>query len=168
MAKMKKCATCGADIASSAKACPKCGAKNKKPIFLRGWFILLVVIVCVVAFTKINAASKDFTLSIETNSGIVEMKASELSKLVDNDEATYNQKYYGKPVSFAAKITETHGRTNYTNISTTYNYSLNFGDNIIVGFDDTYHFSVGDKVAVYGVLRSSVYDDVYIEGILVN
>ena len=42
MAKMKKCATCGADTASSAKACPKCGATNKKPIFLRGWFILLV------------------------------------------------------------------------------------------------------------------------------
>lgn len=43
MAKMKKCATCGADIASSAKACPKCGATNKKPIFcVDGLFCLLL------------------------------------------------------------------------------------------------------------------------------
>ncbi|NOW20903.1 rubrerythrin [Clostridium saccharobutylicum] len=32
MSKMIKCKTCGADIASSAKTCPSCGAKNKKAI----------------------------------------------------------------------------------------------------------------------------------------
>ena len=31
--KMKKCKACGAEIASSAAVCPKCGAKNKKPIY---------------------------------------------------------------------------------------------------------------------------------------
>ncbi len=30
MAKMIKCKTCGADVASNAKACPNCGAKVKK------------------------------------------------------------------------------------------------------------------------------------------
>ena len=168
MAKMKKCATCGADIASSAKACPKCGATNKKPIFLRGWFILLIIILAAVCFLKINSAMKDFTMEIGTADHTIQMKASELSERAEKDESTYNQKYYGKEVVFTAKITETHGKTNYTNISKTYNYSLNFGDNIIVGFDDTYDFSVGDKVSVYGVLRSSVYDDVYIDGIAVK
>lgn len=43
--KMIKCKTCGADIASNAKACPSCGAKNKKPIFTKWWFWLLVIIV---------------------------------------------------------------------------------------------------------------------------
>lgn len=45
MAKMKNCSVCNAEIASNAKACPSCGAKNKKPIYLRWWFILIVVIV---------------------------------------------------------------------------------------------------------------------------
>ena len=34
MGKMTKCKTCGADIAKSAKVCPACGAKQKKPVVL--------------------------------------------------------------------------------------------------------------------------------------
>ena len=44
MSKMKKCDTCGAEIAESAKRCPACGAKNKKPIYKRVWFWGCVVI----------------------------------------------------------------------------------------------------------------------------
>ena len=43
--KMTICKSCGAQIASSAKTCPNCGAKNKKPIYKRAWFIILVIIV---------------------------------------------------------------------------------------------------------------------------
>lgn len=45
MAKLKTCKHCGAQIAKNAKVCPQCGGKNKKPIFLRWWFIVLVVLV---------------------------------------------------------------------------------------------------------------------------
>lgn len=45
MSKMKKCDTCGAEIAESAKRCPACGAKNKKPIYKRVWFWGCVVLV---------------------------------------------------------------------------------------------------------------------------
>ena len=48
MAKMTKCKTCGADMASSAKVCPACGAKNSKPIYKRVWFWIVVVIVVVI------------------------------------------------------------------------------------------------------------------------
>ena len=41
MAKMKNCKSCGAEIAKSAKVCPKCGAKQKKPTAL---IVLLVVV----------------------------------------------------------------------------------------------------------------------------
>ena len=44
MAKMKNCASCGKEIASSAKTCPHCGGKNKKPIYLRKWVWLLAVL----------------------------------------------------------------------------------------------------------------------------
>lgn len=45
MAKMIKCKTCNNEIASSAKSCPSCGAKNKKPIYKKWWVWLLAVIV---------------------------------------------------------------------------------------------------------------------------
>ncbi|WP_406807619.1 Ltp family lipoprotein [Clostridium perfringens] len=45
MSKMKKCKVCSKEIASSAKSCPGCGAKNKKAIYKRPWFIILAIII---------------------------------------------------------------------------------------------------------------------------
>lgn len=49
MDKMAKCKTCGADIAKSAKVCPVCGAKQKKPV-------ALIVIAVFIAIGVIGAA----------------------------------------------------------------------------------------------------------------
>lgn len=44
--KLITCKTCGAEMASNAKSCPQCGAKNKKPIYKKWWFwVLLVAII---------------------------------------------------------------------------------------------------------------------------
>ncbi len=43
--KMTTCSNCGKPIAASAKTCPNCGAKNKKPIYKRPWFIVVVVLI---------------------------------------------------------------------------------------------------------------------------
>lgn len=40
--KLTNCKTCGAEIAASAKVCPSCGAKQKKPVYLRPWFYILL------------------------------------------------------------------------------------------------------------------------------
>lgn len=45
--KMTKCKSCGNDIASSARTCPNCGAKNKKPFYKKWWFWLIIVIVVI-------------------------------------------------------------------------------------------------------------------------
>lgn len=45
--KLITCKHCGSEIAATAKACPQCGGKNKKPIYKRGWFIALVIIVII-------------------------------------------------------------------------------------------------------------------------
>ena len=39
------CKTCGAEISASAKTCPKCGAKNRKPFYRKWWFYVLVALV---------------------------------------------------------------------------------------------------------------------------
>lgn len=69
MLKMINCKSCGAEIASSAKSCPKCGAKNKKPIYLRWWFIAIVLFVILGAFGSIGSKSNDTANSdsVETN-----------------------------------------------------------------------------------------------------
>ncbi|MDB8792709.1 DUF4352 domain-containing protein [Romboutsia sp. 1001216sp1] len=45
MAKLINCKSCSNEIASNAKACPKCGAKNSKPFYKKIWFWVLVVII---------------------------------------------------------------------------------------------------------------------------
>ena len=46
-AKLMKCKICGADMAASAKVCPQCGAKNKKPFYKKWWFWLIVVFIVI-------------------------------------------------------------------------------------------------------------------------
>ena len=58
MAKLKTCKHCGAQIAKNAKVCPQCGGKNKKPVFLRGWFIALVIVVVLIAVVGGNGSAK--------------------------------------------------------------------------------------------------------------
>lgn len=50
--KMGVCKHCGAEIAVGAKTCPQCGGKNKKPIYKRGWFVALCVIVVIAAVSS--------------------------------------------------------------------------------------------------------------------
>lgn len=47
MAKMIQCKSCSKEIASNAKSCPGCGAKNKKPIYKRPWFIVIALLVII-------------------------------------------------------------------------------------------------------------------------
>lgn len=39
------CKACGAEIAASAKSCPHCGAKNKKPFYKKAGFWILVAVI---------------------------------------------------------------------------------------------------------------------------
>ena len=41
---MTICKSCEKEIAKSAKICPHCGAKNKKPIFKKWWFWAIIVV----------------------------------------------------------------------------------------------------------------------------
>ena len=47
MSKMTQCKSCSKEIATSAKSCPGCGAKNKKPICKRVWFWVIAIIIVI-------------------------------------------------------------------------------------------------------------------------
>lgn len=54
--KMITCRACGNMIAANAKVCPHCGAKNKKPIYKRGWFIVIAVVVVIGIIGSISSS----------------------------------------------------------------------------------------------------------------
>lgn len=47
--KLTNCKVCGEEIAKSAKTCPKCGAKVKKPFYKKKIFYVLIILVVVIA-----------------------------------------------------------------------------------------------------------------------
>lgn len=63
MEKMKPCKACGKEIAKSAKACPHCGAKNKKPPV--GCLVVLILFLLVGACGAMGGDA-DTTLPVET------------------------------------------------------------------------------------------------------
>lgn len=67
MAKMINCKTCGNEIASSAKICPSCGAKNKKPIYKKWWVWLIAIIVVALIAGGGNSSNNGTTLNDTTS-----------------------------------------------------------------------------------------------------
>ena len=68
MAKMIKCKTCSSEIASSAKTCPGCGAKNKKPIYKRTWFIAIVLLVTI---GVISGMGEDDSTTVRNEAAVI-------------------------------------------------------------------------------------------------
>lgn len=86
--KLIHCKACGAEIASSAKSCPHCGARNKKPIYKRWWFWLLVVLVVLIGIGssgssedtspgKTPSAAQDASAAPEAGTNANEVSAAE-------------------------------------------------------------------------------------------
>lgn len=65
--KMTTCKACGQEIAKSAKACPHCGAKNKKPIFKKWWFWAIIVVLVIAIGTSGNGGDKENATNNNSN-----------------------------------------------------------------------------------------------------
>lgn len=74
--KMTTCKTCGKEMARSAKVCPSCGAKNKKPFFTRPWFIAIVALIIIGAIASGGKSESGNTTAVadKTNSNNSEVK----------------------------------------------------------------------------------------------
>lgn len=76
MKKMIQCKTCFNEIASNAKSCPNCGAKNKKPIYKKPWFIIVAFFLIVGA---INGASGGDSTTTNTETAEIEQEVKEVA-----------------------------------------------------------------------------------------
>lgn len=100
---LKECKTCGAQISANAKTCPKCGAKNKKPIYKRAWFIILIVIIIGGAIgagasggsgdTSKDTAKVEDTAKIEYTAYTVDDLVNDLDDNAMNAEDKYADQY---------------------------------------------------------------------------
>ena len=74
--KMTTCKTCGKEMARSAKVCPSCGAKNKKPFFTKPWFIVIVALIIIGAIASGGKSESGNTTAVadKTNSNNSEVK----------------------------------------------------------------------------------------------
>lgn len=136
MSKMMKCKTCGVDIASSAKSCPSCGAKNKKPIYTKWWFwVLAILIVGGVLGNQSNTSSNtSTTTNTANNSDATEVKKEETIKvtpdelidLYNENEVKADKMYKDKLVEITGKI-DTIGvvlNSTYVTLQTSDEYAI--------------------------------------------
>ncbi len=83
--KMTTCKHCGQEIAASAKVCPHCGGKNKPPIYKRGWFIAIIVLVILYAIgSSGNSSNTSNSTSTSTSSEKAESSISSSSTVVSS------------------------------------------------------------------------------------
>ena len=90
MAKLVKCRTCGADISSSAKICPQCGAKNKKPIYKRWWFWVIIIMVIIGAGG--NGSNRGEDESVKTSSSAQSENYTSASSPTKSKDQSYTVK----------------------------------------------------------------------------
>ena len=114
--KMINCKTCGEEMAASAKACPKCGAKNKKPIYKKPMFYVLIILVIAIAagVGSVNAkkASKNIPIVVTYANGTVATeKLHDIKELSKTNEAQFQEKYKLAGVTFTDEVMEISGAT---------------------------------------------------------
>lgn len=112
--KMVTCKHCGAEIAASAKTCPQCGGKNKKPFYKNPLIIALVVVVIIIAITSAGGDEQSGTIGGGQESGTSEVKqteivytaysVSELMSDLDSNALKAADKYKGQYVELTGEL----------------------------------------------------------------
>lgn len=107
MSKVIKCKTCGADIATSAKSCPNCGAKNKKPLYTDWWVWSIAVIFVInilygISEIKINKEAVNPVTSKAASSSDISTDKKPAEETVPDVPTEYKS---------ALKKAETYGKT---------------------------------------------------------
>lgn len=111
MAKMIHCKSCGKEIASSAKACPSCGAKNKKPFYKTVWFWIIVAIVIIgvasAGGSEENISNYNGTSNNGQGANVIEYQTvliDDLEDALDVNAAAAKDTYNGKYLEITGRL----------------------------------------------------------------
>lgn len=125
MAKLIKCSSCEKEIAESAKTCPNCGAKVKKPIYKRVWFWVVIVLVAIVMFsggdsesTGTSNTGKGSTEQQE-NVEYIKLDVDTLNDALENNAAAAKETYNKKYVEVTGKLSTIDSDLAYISIVST-------------------------------------------------
>ena len=169
---MSVCKHCGAEIAANAKSCPQCGGKNKKPIYKRGWFIALCVIVVIAAVssagggesTPAGGSSGDVSGSVSVVAPVEQeivytsCTVDEMMDMLDGNamkaENTYNDQY----VEVTGRLGNIDSDGKYISIYPIKNQWAFIGVQCYIKTDkqkqQVMEMSIDDKVTVRGQIKS--------------
>jgi hypothetical protein len=99
--KMKACKSCGTMIAKNAKVCPSCGAKNKKPIYKRVWFIVLVIAIIAILISVFKGPKEyDF------ENPVAVVTVDEILQDFQRNESSASEKYSDNVVSVTGQVSQ--------------------------------------------------------------
>ena len=172
--KLVTCKHCGEKIAASAKVCPKCGGKNKKPIYKRTWFIIVLVLIVFGAIGSTGGEDKPSDTTNKTNNTVstvtdnkkstskenkkeINYTAHEVSELMNDLKANAmkaSDKYKGQYVELTGKLNVIDSSGKYISITPTDEKFAITGVQCYIKNDEQKtaitNMSVGDTVSVKG------------------
>lgn len=150
MSKMMKCKTCGADIAKSAKVCPKCGAKNKNNTLLVISIVLIVIaIIGASASGSKSSPSASSSSNISKNSSQVESQEVKDTSFGLGDKADLD----GVTVSLI-NVSENNGST----------YMKPENGNVFIVCEFEIENTSDEDIAISSILSFDAYIDDYAAG----
>ena len=168
--KLVTCKHCGEEIAAGAKVCPKCGGKNKKPIYKRPWFIILIVLIVIGAIGSAGGNDNQSDTSKDTNNAVVNEKdstqketeeisytaynVSELTSDLDSNAMKATDKYKNQYVELTGRLNVIDSSWKYISITPTDDEFAIIGVQCYIKNDDQKNavmdMSIGDTVIVKG------------------
>lgn len=168
--KLVTCKHCGEEIAAGAKVCPKCGGKNKKPIYKRPWFIILIVLIVIGAIGSAGGNDNQSDTSKDTNNAVVNEKdstqketeeisytaynVSELTSDLDSNAMKATDKYKNQYVELTGRLNVIDSSGKYVSITPTDDEFAIIGVQCYIKNDDQKNavmdMSIGDTVIVKG------------------
>lgn len=109
------CKNCNAEIGRKVKICPSCGSKNKKPIYKRVWFILLVIILGIggISYIKSYIESRFDWSEVELSMRLPEPE-SKRGKIISNDSDSLSMRVEKTSKSDYKKYWEECGKMGYS------------------------------------------------------
>lgn len=126
MEKLAKCKVCGNEMAKSAKTCPSCGAKSKKPFYTKWWFWLIIIIVVAAVASSGGGTEKTSessqTEGSKTTEEAVVYESCDLKTMIDDLKSNAlkaETKYQGKYIEVSGKISNFDSDGKYISIKPT-------------------------------------------------